>query len=136
MLAEGLFLSNLMYCIPLSTKEFPAPPDDMDVLHLYFFGRGLGFTLHTYVWGLLFFFGIQLHHLNPYSILHLANFITLCKFFLGAAPHFDHFRRLFFVKGQMSGGSVRDIGGASLQRQPRSTYFPMAFARVMWAWQK
>jgi hypothetical protein len=30
---------------------------------------------------------VQLHQLTPNSILHIAYFITLCKFFLGIKPH-------------------------------------------------
>ena len=47
--------------------------------------------LHSVVRGLLFFFSIHLHHLNPACILHITNFITFWECFLGAAPHFDLF---------------------------------------------
>jgi hypothetical protein len=33
-------------------------------------------------------YGVQLHHLTPNSLLHIACFITLCESFLGIEPHF------------------------------------------------
>jgi hypothetical protein len=37
--------------------------------------------------GLLHFYGIQMHHLTPNGVLHIACFITLCEGFLGTRPH-------------------------------------------------
>lgn len=84
--AEGMFPSDLQYRIPLSTEEFPALPDGVRVLHLDFFGHGLGFPLHPFVSGFLLFLGIQLHHLKPTGVLHIGNFIMFCECFLGATP--------------------------------------------------
>jgi hypothetical protein len=52
--------------------------------------------------GLLYFYGLQLHHLNLNSINHVANFVHLYEAFLGIEPHFAIFRYLFRVKPQPS----------------------------------
>lgn len=62
-----------------------------------YFGRGLGFPLHTFVCGLLHFFGCQLHHIPPNRVLHITNFITFYECFLGTTPHFELFRYFFHV---------------------------------------
>ena len=63
------------------------------LLKLFFFKsfveHGLAIPACNFLWGLLFFWGVQLHHLTPDSILHIAIFVQLCEAFLGIHPHFD-----------------------------------------------
>jgi hypothetical protein len=35
------------------------------------------------------FYGLELHHLTPLGILHIAAFMTLCEAFVGIELHFD-----------------------------------------------
>ena len=65
--------------------------------------------------GLLYYYGLELHHLTPESIAHIAIFVHLCEAFLGIEPHFDLFRHLFCVKPQSSKSNLFVIGGASIQ---------------------
>ena len=106
------------------------------MLHLDFFGRGLGFPLHPFMRGLLFFFGCQLHHLTPTGILHIANFITFCECYLGTAPHLELFRHFFCIRTQMNGEAIRDLGGVSLQLRPLSKFFPVDLPQSMRSWHK
>lgn len=76
----------------------PTPRDGEHVIHQEYFGRGLGFPLHSFVCGLLRFYGCQLHHIPPNGVLHITNFITFCECFLGTAPHFELFRYFFRVR--------------------------------------
>ena len=39
--------------------------------------------------------GLELQHLNPMGVLHIAGFVTVCEAFLGMEPYVDFFRRLF-----------------------------------------
>lgn len=80
-----------------------------------FLGQGFGFPLHSFVRGLLFFFGCQLHNLTPNGILHIANFITFYESYIGTAPHFKLFRYFFCIRVQMNGEAIRNLGGVSLQ---------------------
>ena len=54
------------------TKNFPNPNKDERVCFVSFLLRGLGFPINPFLRGLLEFYGIQLHHLTPNSILHIA----------------------------------------------------------------
>ena len=60
-----------------------------------FFYRGFSLPTNKFFRGLLYFYGIELVHLNPNSILQIAAFIHLCEAFLGIEPHFALFRHLF-----------------------------------------
>jgi hypothetical protein len=52
-------------------------------MFLAFLFRGLSLLAHEFLRGILFVYGVQLHHLTPNSFLHIACFITLCEAFLG-----------------------------------------------------
>ena len=43
------------------------------------------------------FYNIELQHLNPNGIQHMAAFIMLCEGFLGISPHFDLWRYFFTI---------------------------------------
>jgi hypothetical protein len=70
----------------------PRPPLGFRVIFIAFLLRGLSFPPHSFLRGLLFAYGIQLHDLNPNSIVHIACFITLCECFLGIEPHWALWR--------------------------------------------
>ena len=72
-------------------RGHPATSQRKRVLHQQFFCRGLPFQLDSFVCGLLFSYGCQLHHLTPNAILHIANYITHCECFLGTNPNFELF---------------------------------------------
>ena len=40
---------------------------------------------------------MELQHLDPNGIQHIATFVALCKGFLGISPHFDLWRYIFTV---------------------------------------
>ena len=76
--------------------------------------------------GLLFHWGVQVHHLTPNSILHILIFVHLCEAFLRIEPHFDLFQYFFHLKPQPSKSKIDVVGGAGLQfRQGRKPkYIP------------
>ena len=47
--------------------------------------------------GLLNYYKVELQHLTPNGVQHIAAFVTLCEGFLGIIPHFDLWRYLFAV---------------------------------------
>lgn len=81
LVAEKSMLADLKRRLPRGEAP-PTPAADKHMLHEEFFDQGLGFPLHNFVCGLLFFFGCQLHHQRPNGVLHSANFITFCECFL------------------------------------------------------
>ena len=76
----------------------PAPRPHERVVHIPFIERGFSLPPHDFVRGLLNFYGIQLHHLTPNGVLHIACFITLCECYLGTRSHWGLWKHLFIVK--------------------------------------
>ena len=79
-----------------------------------YFERGLGLSCSNFFSGLLYYYGIQLHHLTPNSFVHLSVFVHLCEASLGIEPHFDLFRFLFHLKPQPDSYDLDVVGGAGL----------------------
>ena len=50
---------------------------------LPYFERGLGLPCSNFFSGLLYYYGIQLHHLTPNSFVHISVFVHLCEAYLG-----------------------------------------------------
>jgi hypothetical protein len=44
---------------------------------------------HRYLHSLLQFYSLELHHMSPLWILHMASFVTLCEAYMGIEPHFN-----------------------------------------------
>ena len=64
-------------------EDFPCPWVGKVVSFLAFHERGLGYPAHWFLRGLLNELGLELQHLNPTGVLHIASFITVCEAFLG-----------------------------------------------------
>jgi hypothetical protein len=73
---------------------------DEIVTFLHFAERGLTLPSCSFFRGLLYYYGLELHHLNPNSICHISIFIHFCEAFLRIEPHWDLFRFLFHIKPQ------------------------------------
>ena len=91
-----------------------------------FLPRGFGFPIHDFVRGLLFAYGIQIHDLNPNSVLSIASFIVLCECFLGIAPNWNLWKSLFMVR-RMVGRSKQayPVGGFGIQLRGDTSYFQL-----------
>src|SRR5438105_6376659 len=96
---------------------FPTANTGELVIFEPFFYRGFSLPTNKFFRGLLHFYGIELVHLNPNSILHITAFIHLCEAFLGIEPHFALFRHLFSLRPLQRGGETCVVGGAMLQLQ-------------------
>jgi hypothetical protein len=73
---EGLLQNKevIQWC-PATREKRPYEGVDEIVLFQYFIERGLALPTSYFFRGLLFYYGIQLHHLNPNSILHISIFV-------------------------------------------------------------
>ena len=80
------------------------------VLFKAFVECGLAISACDFLWGLLFFWGVQLDHLTPNSILHIAIFVQLCEAFLGIHPHFDLFKSLFSLNPYPNLRNIARVG--------------------------
>ena len=102
--------------------NFPTPQGNERVCFVPFLLRSLGFPIHPFLRGLLHFYGIQLHHLSPNSILHIACFVTLCETFLGCEAHFDLWCKYFCLVPCSRDGNLFECGGAEVCRIAGSGY--------------
>jgi hypothetical protein len=90
------------------------------VVFVPFLIRGLALPASPFFRGLLDFYDLNLTHLNPNSILHIAIFVHLCEAFHGILPRFGLWRYLYHYRPGMAGGQHQLVGGASLElRQGR-----------------
>ncbi|KAK1607239.1 hypothetical protein QYE76_030912 [Lolium multiflorum] len=97
-------------CFP-SEESYPTPPMGYRVSFVDHLIRGLSAPIHPFLRGLLFVYGLQLHHLTPNSILHISIFITLCEAFLGVQPNWALWKRIFFCRRNGSANVAYNIGG-------------------------
>ena len=69
--------------------------------------------------GLLNEWGLELQHLNLTGVLHVADFVTVSKAFLGMEPHVDLFWWIFTGRALSEGKPPKNVpvGGFALQRK-------------------
>jgi hypothetical protein len=91
---------NLANWRPSFRQTLPMENVDQIVSFYHFSERDLALPTCFFFRGLLYFYGLELHHLNPNSICHIAIFIHFCEAFLEIEPHWDLFRYLFRVMPQ------------------------------------
>jgi hypothetical protein len=65
---------------------------------------------------------VQLHHLTPNSILHIACFITLCESFLGIDLHWVLWKFIFCLRPSVSLAKNPELGGAVVSVRSKSHY--------------
>ena len=75
----------------------PSLPDGYVVSFAHFYERGFATPTHIFLWGLLHYYKIEMQHLNPNGIQHMATFVALCEGFLGVSLHFDWWRYFFAI---------------------------------------
>ena len=91
-----------------------------------YFEQGLGLPCSNFFSGLLYYYGIQLHHFTPNSFIHLSIFVHFCEDFLGIEPHFELFRHVFHLKLQPISIKLDVVGGAGIQlRQGIDKVYPL-----------
>jgi hypothetical protein len=82
-----------------------------EIVSFYHFSEwGLALPTCSFFRGLLYFYGLELHHLNLNSICHIAIFIHFCEAFLGIEPHWDLFRYLFRINPQPTSKNPSIVG--------------------------
>ncbi|KAK1608619.1 hypothetical protein QYE76_032292 [Lolium multiflorum] len=117
-------------------ESYPAPPMQYRVSFVDHLIRGLSTPIHDFLRGLLFMYGLQLHHLTPNSILHIAIFITLCESFLGVQPNWSLWKRIFFCRRNGSSSVAYNIGGVVICVRPDVEYFDIKFPDSVQGWRK
>ncbi|KAG2549180.1 hypothetical protein PVAP13_9KG175926 [Panicum virgatum] len=144
---EGLVTSGLLR--PLTQKQewgvpcgerIPVPPRGYVVSFVAFHERGFTTPAHRFFRGLLHHYGVELQHLNPNGIQHIACFIALYEGYLGIRPSFELWKYFFNVAliNSKTHGKVsvhHPIGCAGIQLRSggdrRTTTWPPFIARLI-----
>jgi hypothetical protein len=137
LVSEGLLQEkSLVNWRPSFCEPFPMKNVDEIVTFYHFAERGLALPSCSFFRGLLYFYGLELHHLNLNSICHIAIFIHLCEAFLGIEPHWDLFRFLFRVKPQPTAKNLSVVGGTGIQlrQQAGDRYLSYKFSSNIPGW--
>ena len=84
----GYLAADIAHRLPDAGQIVPTPEPHERVVFLTHFVRGLGFPLHPFVHGLIFYYGLDFHDLAPNFIVNISSFIVVCEAFLCIPPHF------------------------------------------------
>ena len=77
---------GIAHRLPAKGQIVPTPEPNERVVFIPHFVRGLGFPLHPFVRGLMFYYGLDFHDLAPNSFLNILAFIVVCEVFLHVPP--------------------------------------------------
>jgi hypothetical protein len=119
-----------------SKESYPTPRIGYRVTFVDHLIRGLATPIHEFLHGLLFVYGLQLHHLTPNSILHVSIFIILCECFLGTPPNWGLWKRIFLVRRNSSHTTAYNVGGVVICVRPDVKYFDVKFPDSVQGWRK
>ena len=123
----GYLSSNIAHPIPNKGQLIPTPRPHERVVFLTHFLRGLGFPLHPFVRGLMFYYVLDFHDLAPNFILNISAFIVVCEAFLRIKPHFGLWLKTFNVKPKVVSGHQAECGGAMVGKMPNITWLEGTF---------
>ena len=84
----GYLIPEIAHRLSAKGQIVPTPEPHERVVFIPHFVYGLGFPLHSFVRGLMFYYGLDFHDLAPNSFLNISAFIVVCEAFLCISPHF------------------------------------------------
>ena len=120
--AAGYLAKKIGHHLPTAGQIVPTPEPHERVVFLPHFIRGLGFPLHPFVRGIMYYYGIDFHDLSPNSFLNISTFIVVCEAFLRNSPHFWLWLKIFNVKPKVVSGEHAECGGAMVSKMPKVTW--------------
>jgi hypothetical protein len=80
---------------------------------------------HRFLCLLLQFFGLELHHLTPSGVQHIAAFVTLCEAYMGIESHFNMWNYFFHIQLHLDSSMETAVWGfvdISVQSGPGLTH--------------
>ena len=101
-------------------EDYPMEGTLETVVFRDFVEHDLALPVSEFFYALLQFWGIQLHHLTPQSILHLSIFTHFCEAFLGILPHFHLFQHFFTLVPVPNSAKPAVVGGCELVLRPET----------------
>ena len=131
----GYLPDDIAHRLPDEGQLIPTPGPHERVVFLTHFLRGLGFPLHPFVRGLMFYYGLDFHDLAPNFILNISAFIVVCEAFLRIKPHFGLWLKTFNVKPKVVSGRQAECGGAMVGKMPNIIWLEGSFVETIKGWQ-
>ena len=128
--AARYLTAEIHHRLPAQGQVIPTPSSGERVVFVSHFLQGLGFALHPFVRGLMFYYGLDFHDLAPDSILHVSAFIITCEAFLRIRPHFGLWLKTFGVKPKVVDGEQAECGGATITNSPTLPGQKVLFPRL------
>lgn len=122
----------------------PRPQEGECVLLATHVDRRFSLPPHPFFRGFLNFFGAQLHHSTPNTIMYLAAFVSMCESFLGCRPHWGLFKHIFTCRSQTIKKAnpsderthvIQMCGGLGIQMRNKSTFPAMILPDLVRGWQ-
>ena len=107
----GYLAKKISHRLPTAGQIVLTPEPHERVVFLPHFVRRLGFPLHPFVCGIMYYYGIDLHDLSPNFILNISAFIVVCEAFLRIKPHFGMWLKIFNMKLKIVVGQQAECGG-------------------------
>jgi hypothetical protein len=107
---QNLISKGCMIAVELATYLVPAGPESLApvegfiVVCAAFYVRGFDLLSHRCLCSCLRSYGLELHHLTPSWILHMAAFVTLCVGYIGIEPALNQWRHFFWAWLQHDSG--------------------------------
>ena len=102
--AAGYLAADIAHRLPDGGQVIPTLGPHERVVFPAHFVRGLGFPLHPFVRGLMFYYGLDFHDLAPNFVLNISASIVICKAFLRIKPQFGLWPQTFCVKPKIMSG--------------------------------
>ena len=135
-LREAGYIAKKTAHRPLMVGQIvPTPEPHERVVFLPHFIRWLGFPLHPFVRGIMYYYGIDFHDLSPNSFLNISTFIVVCEAFLCIQPHFGLWLKTFNVKPKVVKGTQAECGGAMVGKMPNVTWLEGSYVETIKGWQ-
>ena len=119
--AAGYLAKEIAHRLPAEGQVVPTPEPIERVVFIHHFFHGLGFPVHPFVRGLMYYYWIDFYDLFPNSFLNISAFIVLCEAFLHIKPHFGLWLKTFNVKPKVVVGQQAECGGAMVGKMPSVT---------------
>ena len=129
--AAGYLAREIAHRLSAEGQVFPMPKPNERVVFIPHFFRALGFPVHPFVRGLLYYYGIDFHDLSPNSFLNISAFIVVCEAFLRIQPHFRLWLKVFNVKPKVVDGQHAECGGAMVGKMPNVTWLEGSYVETI-----
>ena len=126
----GYLSKDIAHRLPEEGQLLPTPRPHERVVFLPHFLRGLGFPLHPFVRGLMFYYGLDFHDLAPNFILNISAFIVVCEAFLRIKPHFGLWLKTFNVKPKVVVCQQAECGGSMVGKMANVTWLEGSFVEM------